>query len=292
MCHRNQGGRHEQRDQETRFRQVRHGVLGTAALAGGLSGQRPLDAQTPRKASPDLAVVTGTDPFLAVNKGLEALGGMKRFVKPGATVGLLINAPAWWKRPGSHTHPDLTLAVIVAALEAGRQGDPLPHRSPRRLLEAVDPRGQVREGDRRGQEMLAQLRRERSRQEQDPQEGERRQGVPRLRRLRQPAHHQAPRRRRHVGQPQEPHGRQHQRLEPVLPLRLGGQGRIRRHPLPGPVRRRPQHPAQAGPVRRRRHGIPADQRAVRARRAAQVRQGHPRDRSRGRRRLRRASAST
>ena len=44
---------------------------------------------------------------------------MKRFVKPGATVGLLINAPDWWKLPGSHTHPDLTLAVIVAALEAG-----------------------------------------------------------------------------------------------------------------------------------------------------------------------------
>jgi uncharacterized protein (DUF362 family) len=94
-------------------------VLGTAALAGGFRGQRPLDAQIPRKASPDLAAVTGTDPFLATNKGLEALGGMKRFVKPGATVGLLINAPAWWKRPGSHTHPDLTLAVIVAALEAG-----------------------------------------------------------------------------------------------------------------------------------------------------------------------------
>ena len=94
-------------------------VLGTAALAGGFRGQRPLDSQIPRKASPDLAVVTGSDPFLATNKGLEALGGMKRFVKPGATVGLLINAPAWWKRPGSHTHPDLTLAVIVAALEAG-----------------------------------------------------------------------------------------------------------------------------------------------------------------------------
>jgi len=73
-------------------------VLGTAALAGGFRGQRPLDSQTPRKASPDLAVVTGSDPFLAANKGLEALGGMKRFVKPGATVGLLINAPAWWSR--------------------------------------------------------------------------------------------------------------------------------------------------------------------------------------------------
>ncbi len=55
----------------------------------------------------------------AVDKGLEAIGGMKRFVKPGATVGLLVNAPAWWTKPGSHTHPDITLAVILAALGAG-----------------------------------------------------------------------------------------------------------------------------------------------------------------------------
>lgn len=96
-------------------------ALGAAALAGGidLRGQRRPDPGARRVASPDLAVVTGADRFLAVGKGLDALGGMKRFVKPGATVGLLINAPAWWKRPGSHTHPDLSLAVILAALDAG-----------------------------------------------------------------------------------------------------------------------------------------------------------------------------
>jgi uncharacterized protein (DUF362 family) len=106
-------------------------IAGAAALAGGFGSRRLLHAQPQRKASPDLAVVTGADRLLAVNKGLEALGGMKRFVKPGATVGLLINAPAWWKRPGSHTHPDLALAVILAALEAGAKDiqyliDPLP----------------------------------------------------------------------------------------------------------------------------------------------------------------------
>src|SRR5512136_150359 len=99
---------------------VKSGVLlGTAALAGGLRGQRQPDKSAPRKARPDLAVVTGTDRVLAVNKGLEALGGMKAFVKPRSTVGLLINAPAWWRLPGSHTHPDLALAVILAALGAG-----------------------------------------------------------------------------------------------------------------------------------------------------------------------------
>ena len=92
-------------------------VLGTAALAGGFLGRKGLLAQA--SPPPDLAVVTGTDRVLAVNKGLAALGGMKKFVRPGSTVGLLINAPGWWRLPGSHTHPDLALAVILAALEAG-----------------------------------------------------------------------------------------------------------------------------------------------------------------------------
>jgi uncharacterized protein (DUF362 family) len=111
---------------------MRSGVLlGTAALAGGLKAQTKPDSQAPRRPRPDLAVVTGTDRVQAVNKGLAALGGMNTFVKPGSTVGLLINAPAWWKRPGSHTHPDLTLAVILSALEAGAKEihyliDPLP----------------------------------------------------------------------------------------------------------------------------------------------------------------------
>jgi uncharacterized protein (DUF362 family) len=94
-------------------------VAGAAALAGGLRAQRQPDPKSPRLASPDLAVVTGEDRVPAVNKGLEALGGMRRFVPAGSSVGLLVNAPSWWTRPGSHTHPDLTLAVILAALDAG-----------------------------------------------------------------------------------------------------------------------------------------------------------------------------
>lgn len=100
---------------------IRTGALaGAAALAaGGLRGQNRSDGQVPRVKRPDLAVVTGADRVKAVNRGLDALGGMKAFVKPGSSVGLLINAPSWWRLPGSHTHPDLTLAVILAALDAG-----------------------------------------------------------------------------------------------------------------------------------------------------------------------------
>ncbi len=94
-------------------------VAGAVVLAGGLKGQRRLEAQVPRLASPDLAVVTGGDPFLAINKGLEAMGGIKKYIPAGSTVGLLANAPSWWRMPGSHTHPDLTLAVILASLGAG-----------------------------------------------------------------------------------------------------------------------------------------------------------------------------
>jgi uncharacterized protein (DUF362 family) len=92
-------------------------VIGTAALAGGFLNARTARGQTP--ARPDLAVVTGADRVAAVNRGLAALGGMGKFVTAGASVGLLINAPAWWKNPGSHTHPDIALAVILAALESG-----------------------------------------------------------------------------------------------------------------------------------------------------------------------------
>ena len=102
---------------------------GSALLAGGLIDPRRVGAQGQK--APDLAVVSGGDAFASTQKGLEALGGMKRFVKPGSTVGLLVNAPAWWTRPGSHTHPDITLAVILASLEAGAKEicyliDPLP----------------------------------------------------------------------------------------------------------------------------------------------------------------------
>jgi len=92
-------------------------VLGSAVLAGGLMEGRFVSAQG--TAMPDLAVVTGTDSLLAVNKGLEALGGIKKYIPAGSSVGLLINAPSWWKKPGSYTQSEVVLAAILASLEAG-----------------------------------------------------------------------------------------------------------------------------------------------------------------------------
>ena len=68
---------------------------------------------------PDIAVVEGADTFAATLRAVELAGGIGRFVKPGAKVGLLVNAPNWWRKPGSFTSPDVTLAVLQLLLEAG-----------------------------------------------------------------------------------------------------------------------------------------------------------------------------
>jgi len=44
---------------------------------------------------------------------------MPKFVPKGGRVGLLVNAPQWWKLPGSHVNTDIVLAVIRMCREAG-----------------------------------------------------------------------------------------------------------------------------------------------------------------------------
>ncbi|MCJ7589535.1 MAG: DUF362 domain-containing protein [Candidatus Aminicenantes bacterium] len=92
-------------------------AAGAAALVGGLAGARGVTGQP--SVPPDLAVVKGTDYFAATRMAIDTLGGIKKFVTPGAKVGLLINAPLWWRLPGSHTRPDIALAAILACQEAG-----------------------------------------------------------------------------------------------------------------------------------------------------------------------------
>jgi len=67
----------------------------------------------------DLAIVEGADYFSDALKAVELLGGMKRFVAPGARVGLLINAPSWWTKPGSFTSPEVSLAAVKLCADAG-----------------------------------------------------------------------------------------------------------------------------------------------------------------------------
>jgi len=65
----------------------------------------------------DIYAVVGDRTFDNTMKALDALGGMRKFVRPGATVGILVNSPM--HNPGSFTNPDVALAVVKASLDAG-----------------------------------------------------------------------------------------------------------------------------------------------------------------------------
>ncbi len=68
---------------------------------------------------PVVASVQGPSPYANAVKAVELLGGMGRFVKPGSTVGLLVNAPGWLKRPGTYANTEVVLAVARLAADAG-----------------------------------------------------------------------------------------------------------------------------------------------------------------------------
>ena len=88
-----------------------------AALSGAPALSRLFAADTAAPA--DLAIVEGSDYFAATIRAVEFLGGISRFVKPGARVGLLINAPRWWTKPGSFTSPEVSLAAVKLCADAG-----------------------------------------------------------------------------------------------------------------------------------------------------------------------------
>lgn len=87
-------------------------VLAGDPLAGWLAGadtsQRPL-----------LAVAKGADYFAGTRKAVELLGGMSKFIRKGDRVGLLLNAPRWWRTPGSFTSPVVAIATVLMCLDAG-----------------------------------------------------------------------------------------------------------------------------------------------------------------------------
>jgi uncharacterized protein (DUF362 family) len=79
---------------------------------GGLSGKG-------RAASggADIAVVEGSDPARQVRAAVDALGGIKRFVKAGERVVLLPNPQ--WRARGASTNPAIALEVAKLCREAG-----------------------------------------------------------------------------------------------------------------------------------------------------------------------------
>jgi uncharacterized protein (DUF362 family) len=79
----------------------------------------PLFAETPFD-FPDLAVSEGDDPFSVTLKVVEALGGMKRFIKRGDVVVVKPNI-GWDRVPdqAATTNPQVVRAVVTMCFDAG-----------------------------------------------------------------------------------------------------------------------------------------------------------------------------
>ena len=78
------------------------------------------DFSTPYKAGQTISVVKGPDRVKTVNKAIELLGGIERFVKPGETVAIKPNV-AFASPPmlGATVHPDLVAEVVRLCYSRG-----------------------------------------------------------------------------------------------------------------------------------------------------------------------------
>lgn len=92
------------------------GVVAGAGLLSRLPGQ----AFAKKKDWPDLVAVKGASPAQMFEAGIQALGGMGRFVKKGQKVLVKPNI-GWSKTPSEAacTNPDLVGKVVAHALQAG-----------------------------------------------------------------------------------------------------------------------------------------------------------------------------
>jgi uncharacterized protein (DUF362 family) len=64
-----------------------------------------------------ICAVVGDTYFDNTRKAVDGLGGIKKFVKKGGSVGILINSP--FGHLGTMTNPDISLAVVRMCLDAG-----------------------------------------------------------------------------------------------------------------------------------------------------------------------------
>lgn len=91
----------------------------TAALAGASLGiVDPLEAT--EETYPDVSICNGKDPALITRRAIETLGGIKRFVKPGAKVLIKPNMSfARSPESGANTNPSVVREVARMCSEAG-----------------------------------------------------------------------------------------------------------------------------------------------------------------------------
>lgn len=91
----------------------------TDKLAGSMPGEavRPLFRMPSPDERPDIVTVSSEDPGVNMQRLLEPMGGIGKFVATGQTVGLLANSP--WRHPGYYTNPDIVIALASLCLDAG-----------------------------------------------------------------------------------------------------------------------------------------------------------------------------
>ncbi|MCB0804508.1 MAG: DUF362 domain-containing protein [Bacteroidales bacterium] len=69
--------------------------------------------------SADISVVSGAGYFANTLKAIDLIGGMKKFIPEGSTVGLLINSD--FDIPGTYVNPDVAIAAVKSIFDAGAQ---------------------------------------------------------------------------------------------------------------------------------------------------------------------------
>lgn len=91
-------------------------VTGAGALVGSLIPDMLLGSSLGTTES-TVCAVAGDRFFDNTIIAVEALGGMKKFVRKGASVALLTNSV--FERPGTSVNPDIALAVVRMCIDAG-----------------------------------------------------------------------------------------------------------------------------------------------------------------------------
>ena len=130
----------EQNDKNLERRQflTRAGKAGISIAAAGLISYRLYDRQGPKtgvdteslvtlpdfsvpdKTGRTISIVEGSDRVKTVNKAIESLGGIERFVKPGETVAIKPNvAFASPPKLGATANPELVAEVVRLCCKAG-----------------------------------------------------------------------------------------------------------------------------------------------------------------------------
>jgi uncharacterized protein (DUF362 family) len=89
----------------------------TGLLAGGLMVHYAPARLFAGADRPDLCLVESHDYYNATFRAIHELGGIRRFVQPGQSVGFLINSQ--FDEPGTYPHPDIALATLFLCWEAG-----------------------------------------------------------------------------------------------------------------------------------------------------------------------------